>query len=161
MYRSSRSPFGRAFDRPLIVVVVLCIVTIAAPATAADRAAPVTSSPAEPMATAAPFIQAGTLGPLIIVQARRLAASAETQVSGDTMIVHERSWAGRHPILLGALIGLGVGLGNEATQCVAGVQFVPHSGEGLPCDARVAAVVGGLSAAIGAGVGAVAAIFLR
>ncbi len=73
----------------------------------------------------------------------------------------QRSWAGRHPVLLGTLIGLGVGLGNEVVQCAAGVQIIPHSGEGLPCDPRVAAAVGGLSAGIGAGVGAVIGIFVR
>jgi hypothetical protein len=93
----------------------------------------------------------------ITVEARRLAISGWVQSNGNINAVHRRNWAGRHPVLLGALIGLGVGVSADAIQCVA-----PESGDnGLPCDARVAAFFGGLFAGIGAGVGAVVAIFLR
>ena len=65
---------------------------------------------------------------------------------------HQRNWAGRHPVLLGTIIGLGVGLAVNANQCGASSDFT--------C-AHLAALSGGIGAGVGAGVGAVVAIALR
>lgn len=164
---------GRSISKLLVTLLVLGTVNVSVPAVASEVAASEVPSPARPVVAMAhtaalPSIsnstlrlQPGTLERSIQVEVRRLAVSAKAQIPGDTATAPQRSWAGRHPILLGTLIGLGVGLGDETVQCVAGVHVVPHSGEGLPCDARIAAAVGGLSAGIGAGVGAVVAVFLR
>jgi hypothetical protein len=65
---------------------------------------------------------------------------------------HKRNWAGRHPVLLGVLIGLGVGLAYNATQCGASSDFT--------C-AQLATFFGGIGTGIGAGAGGVVAIALR
>jgi len=65
---------------------------------------------------------------------------------------HKRNWAGRHPVLLGTLIGLGVGLAYNATRCGASSDFT--------C-AQLAAFFGGIGTGIGAGAGGVVAIALR
>ena len=65
---------------------------------------------------------------------------------------HKRNWAGRHPVLLGTLIGLGAGLAYNAAQCGASSDFT--------CT-QLAALFGSLGAGIGAGAGGVVAIALR
>jgi hypothetical protein len=170
----SRPPvrhFRRSVGRLLVTLLVLSIVSVSVPAVSGQSAEGDVPLP-QPVATPLPVklglttnstppLQQGPIERSIAVEARRLATSAGAQGNGNTNTAHQRSWAGRHPILLGTLIGLGFGLADDVTQCVAGVEIVPHSDGGLPCDPRVAAVVAGLSAGIGAGVGAVVAIFLR
>ena len=149
------------FGTPVLAFLVLTVVGVAVPAVASDAAATeIAEQRLMRSASGAPILQTGMFGWSIATEARRLAASV-SQDNANTNSVHDRSWAGRHPIVLGTLIGLGIGLANEATQCAANVQIVPHSGEGLPCDGRVAAAVAGVSAGIGAGIGAITAIFLR
>jgi hypothetical protein len=84
-------------------------------------------------------------------EAARLAKTL-APVSQPQGTEHKRNWAGRHPVLLGTLIGLGVGLAYNATQCGAGSDFT--------C-AQLAALFGGLGAGIGAGAGGAVAIALR
>jgi hypothetical protein len=172
MSRPSVRHFTRWLGRPLVTLLVLSIVSLSVPAFAGESTAaevPSRQPVAAPLPVTLPSItnstpplQPGPVERSIAVEVRRLAlTSAAAHSNGNGNTVHQRSWAGRHPILLGTLIGLGFGLADDATQCVAGVEIVPHSDGGLPCDPRVGAVVAGLSAGIGAGVGAVVAIFLR
>jgi hypothetical protein len=65
----------------------------------------------------------------------------------------ERTWPGRHPVFLGALIGFGTGLTMAATSgCRKSSDYT--------CT-QYGAVLGGLGAGIGAGVGGVVSLFLR
>lgn len=161
MSQQSGSHLRSWFGRPVLAFLVLSVFGVPVPVVANDGAATeIARQPLMPHASSAPIPQTGMFGWSIATEARRLAASAP-QDDANTNSGSERSWAGRHPIVLGTLIGLGIGLANEATQCAANVQIVPHSGEGLPCDGRVAAAVAGVSAGIGAGIGAITAIFLR
>ena len=57
----------------------------------------------------------------------------------------QRSWPGRHPVLCGALVGLGVGLGVEAA-------VIPGASGGEPHSAYLP-MFGGLGAGIGSLVG--------
>lgn len=57
----------------------------------------------------------------------------------------QRSWPGRHPVLFGALVGLGVGLGVEAA-------VIPGESGGEPHSAYLP-MFGGLGAGIGSLVG--------
>lgn len=57
----------------------------------------------------------------------------------------ERSWPGRHPVLFGALVGLGVGLGVEAA-------VIPGESGGEPHSAYLP-IFGGMGAGIGSLVG--------
>jgi hypothetical protein len=168
MSRASRHHFRRWVGRPLVTLLILGTVNVSVPAFAdqsAERDVPSASqlvtATALPATIASvtnnpPLFQPGTLEQSIAVETRRLAASATSQGNGNTTTVHQRNWAGRHPVLLGALIGFGFGVGDQAIQCVTdpGTRF-------FPCNPGGAAVVGGIVAGIGAGVGAVVSIFLR
>jgi len=55
----------------------------------------------------------------------------------------ERSWPGRHPVLFGALVGLGVGLGIEAVVIPGESGGEPHSAY-LPMFGCVGAGIGSL-----------------
>jgi hypothetical protein len=59
----------------------------------------------------------------------------------------KRSWPGRHPVLFGALVGFGVGLGVEAA-------VIPGASGGEPHSAYVP-MFGGMGAGIGALVGVI------
>jgi len=59
----------------------------------------------------------------------------------------ERSWPGRHPVLFGAVVGLGVGLGVEAA-------VIPGESGGEPHSAYIP-IFGGIGAGIGSLVGAI------
>ena len=172
--RPSMRHFRRSVGRPLVTLLVLSMAGVSVPASAGQSATADDPSRSRPIATtvlpvsfrlvtnSTPLPQPGPIERSIAVEARRLAlASAAAQSRGNTNTAHQRSWAGRHPILLGTLIGLGFGLADDGTECVAGVEILPHSDGGLPCDLRVGTAVAGLSAGIGAGVGAVVALFFR
>jgi protein-S-isoprenylcysteine O-methyltransferase Ste14 len=172
--RPSVRHFRRSIVSPLVTLLVLGIVSVSVPAFAGQSAAADVPSRSRPIAATVlpvrlrlvthrtPRPEPGPIERSIAVEARRLAlTSAATQSSGNVNSVHQRSWAGRHPILLGTLTGLGFGLADDVTECVAGVEIVPHSDGGLPCDLRVGTAVAGLSAGIGAGIGAVVALFFR
>lgn len=64
----------------------------------------------------------------------------------------QRSWAGRHPVLLGTLIGLGTGLAVNYPTCRKSSDYT--------CT-QLGLVLGGIGAGVGAGVGGVVAIALR
>ena len=69
-----------------------------------------------------------------------------------------RSWAARHPALLGALVGLGAGFTIGAARCrYPGGEGSSCSDYTFPGNARLLGglTIGGLGAGIGAGVGAV------
>ena len=57
----------------------------------------------------------------------------------------ERSWPGRHPVLFGAVVGLGIGLGVEAA-------VIPGESGGEPHSAYIP-IFGGMGAGIGSLVG--------
>jgi hypothetical protein len=59
----------------------------------------------------------------------------------------KRSWPGRHPVLFGAIVGFGVGLGVEAA-------VIPGESGGEPHSAYVP-IFGGMGAGIGALVGVI------
>jgi hypothetical protein len=152
--------------RPLVTLLVLSIVSVSVRAFAGQSAARDIPSPSQPLATtlpitlrsvnSTPLLQPRAIQRSIAIEARRLAASAEAQTNGNTNSVHQRNWAGRHPVLVGTVIGFGFGVGDQAIQCVSdpGTRF-------FPCNPGGAAAVGGILAGIGAGVGAVVGIFLR
>jgi hypothetical protein len=184
MSRPSVRHFRRWVGRPLVTLLVLSILSVNVSAfTSESTTADV--PPPQPVATpfpvtlrsitnSTPLLQPGPIERSIAAKAPRLALAGQRSGSGAKTLapastppgtVHQRNWAGRHPVLLGTLIGLGIGLGDEAILCVAPKSgdngLLPLGTRGLPCDPRVAAVVAGIGAGIGAGVGAVVAIFLR
>jgi hypothetical protein len=59
----------------------------------------------------------------------------------------ERTWAGRHPVLFGALVGLGVGVAVEAAVIPGASGGEPHSVY-LPMFGGVGAGVGSLTGLI-------------
>jgi len=70
----------------------------------------------------------------------------------------DRSWPGRHPVLLGALVGLGAGI--AFTAATADANNGCRRSSDYPCG-QVALVLGGLGAGIGAGVGGIVALVRR
>jgi hypothetical protein len=156
MLRPSARHFRRWVGGPLVTLLVLSIVSVSVPVSAGQSAArdlPLTLSS---VTTGTPRLQPGPVDRSIAVKARPLAVSAEPHPNGNTNTVHQRNWAGRHPVLLGTVIGFGLGVGDQAIQCASdpGSRF-------FPCNPGGAAAVGGILAGIGAGVGAVVGIFLR
>ena len=80
----------------------------------------------------------------------RLGSAGRVQPAAS---ISDRSWAGRHPVLLGALVGLGAGLAFTAgTGCA-------HSSD-YTCG-EFSLWFGGLGAGIGAGVGGIVALVRR
>ena len=79
-------------------------------------------------------------------------ASARPPGSTTAAPQRQRNWARRHPVLLGTLTGLGVGLAINAAKCGGSSDYT--------C-AGLAAFFGGIGAGIGAGVGGVVAIVSR
>ena len=79
---------------------------------------------------------AATLGPLSTAQTR----------------ARQRNWAARHPVLLGTLVGVGIGLGFLAAEGCGSSDYA--------CPGLVA-FFAGTGAGIGAAAGAVVAIVLR
>jgi hypothetical protein len=151
----------------LPVTLLAGIASVSVPAFADQIAARDISSPSQPVATTLPvtirsvkngmpLLQQGLIERSIAVEGRLFAASAGAQTNRNRQTVHQRNWAGRHPVLLGTVIGFGFGVGDQAIQCVTdpGTRF-------FPWDPGGAAGVGGIFAGIGAGVGAVVALFLR
>jgi hypothetical protein len=65
----------------------------------------------------------------------------------------KRSWPGRHPVLFGALLGLGIGLGVEAA-------VIPGASGGEPHGVYVP-MFGGIGAGIGSLVGVVVSVARR
>jgi hypothetical protein len=65
---------------------------------------------------------------------------------------HQHGWASRHPVLLGAMIGLGLGLVTNAKTCGGSSDYT--------CT-RLGLYLGGTGAGIGAGVGALVALATR
>lgn len=168
MLRPSARHFRRWRGGLLVTLLVLGIVGVSVPAFAGQSAEGDAPSPFQPVTSTAlpatlasvpnnpPRLQLGPVERSIAVEARGLAASAGAQSNGNTSPVHQRNWAGRHPVLLGTLIGFGLGVGDQTIQCATdpGTRF-------FPCNPGGAAVVGGIVAGIGAGVGAVVGLFLR
>ncbi|HEY1909877.1 MAG TPA: hypothetical protein VGG73_03060 [Vicinamibacterales bacterium] len=62
---------------------------------------------------------------------------------------HQRGWASRHPVLLGALVGLGLGLVADAKTCRASSDYTCR---------RLGVYLGGVGAGVGAGVGGLVAL---
>ena len=65
----------------------------------------------------------------------------------QTQQPRERSWAGRHPVLFGALVGLGVGVAVEVAVIPGGSGGEPHSVY-LPMFGGAGAGIGSLAGAI-------------
>jgi hypothetical protein len=65
----------------------------------------------------------------------------------------ERSWPGRHPVLFGALVGMGVGLGVQAA-------VIPGESGGEPHSAYLP-IFGGMGAGIGSLVGLIVSVARR
>ncbi len=115
------------------------------------------SAPSAVLAAAAPGIQpdnrptisrstgAGLLAKTPVRDAIRLASlTDDVPLKADQQTTVERSWAGRHPVLLGMLLGAGIGAAYGAASCNDGCFPIGRGG---------AAVV---SAPFGAGFGALA-----
>ena len=86
-------------------------------------------------------------------EAARLSRSEEAATSKQQP--SDRSWAGRHPVLLGALIGVAAGTAWGAAACSSG---------GCKADSLTGplmALGAGVGAGVGAGIGAVVAIVRR
>jgi hypothetical protein len=96
-------------------------------------------------------IARGTLRDSVKTQAVQLATGL-VPASTPHRPQRQRNWAGRHPVLLGTLIGLGSGLAVGATQCGGSSDYT--------C-AQLAGFFGGIGAGLGAGVGGVVAIASR
>jgi len=102
-------------------------------------------------------------GRTIRVPALRLSADLmRTAVSDDFRLTtrplaqqptQKRSWPGRHPVLFGALLGLGIGLGVEAA-------VIPGASGGEPHSVYVP-MFGGIGAGIGSLVGVVVSVARR
>ena len=95
---------------------------------------------------------AGT-GPLATAAAReviRLASlTDDAQPSANPQPTEERSWAGRHPVVTGTLLGAGIGAAYGAASCSDGC---------FPIGAGGAAI---LLASFGAGFGALAGVIVK
>jgi hypothetical protein len=87
----------------------------------------------------------GTLRTSVIqVSMPALPAGFQPQQQQQTQ---ERGWVGRHPVLFGALVGLGVGLGVEAAVIPGESGGEPHSAY-LPMFGGVGAGIGALAGLI-------------
>jgi anti-sigma factor RsiW len=71
----------------------------------------------------------------------RLAALPQAVRQQQQRVPRERSWPGRHPVLLGALVGLGTGLAVEAAVIPGASGGEPHSAY-LPMFSCVGAGIG-------------------
>jgi hypothetical protein len=127
----------------IVVVVSISLVR------AVDLSAQLPNSP-EPRRVGAGQPSATVVHDGVLREAARLASIGATEpVSSEP----DRSWAGRHPVLLGALVGLGGGLAFTAgTDCA-------HSSD-YTCRG-LSLWFGGIGAGIGAGVGGVVSLVRR
>ena len=87
--------------------------------------------------------------------AARLASAATRSVQPPSTTPNDTSWPGRHPVLLGAVIGMGSGLiftaatAHNVNGCVKSSDYT--------CT-QYSLVLGGSGAAIGAGIGGLVAL---
>lgn len=85
----------------------------------------------------------------------RLASTAMRSVQPPSTTPDDTSWPGRHPVLLGAVIGMGGGLiftaatAHSVNGCVKSSDYT--------CT-QYSVVLGGIGAAIGAGIGGLVAL---
>ena len=86
----------------------------------------------------------GTIGEALNRESVRLAALPSAVRAQQP---RERSWPGRHPVLFGALVGLGVGLGVESA-------VIPGESGGEPHSVYLP-IFGGIGAGIGSLVGVI------
>lgn len=93
---------------------------------------------------------AGLLAKTPVREAIRLASlTDDVPLTADQKTTVERGWAGRHPVLLGMLLGTGIGAAYGAASCNDGCFPIGRGG---------AAVV---SAPFGAGFGALAGVIVK
>ena len=86
----------------------------------------------------------GIMGGPLTRESFRLAALASAMRQQQP---RKRSWPGRHPVLFGALVGLGIGLGVEAAVIPGESGGEPHSAY-IPMFATIGAGVGSLTGLI-------------
>src|SRR5262249_23622085 len=129
----------------LLAVSLLGTPTFAAAAAETTAAAPQVDVRDEP--TTSSGLQ-GAVG-------RHAARRASMPIVERAAAASNRSWAGRHPVLLGTLVGLGGGLTFVAVTAAAGTGC-SHSSD-YTCG-EFSLWFGGLGAGIGAGVGGVVSL---
>lgn len=92
----------------------------------------------------------GTIGGAVSRESVRLAALPSAVRAQQP---RERSWPGRHPVLFGALVGFGVGLGVESA-------VIPGESGGEPHSVYLP-IFGGIGAGIGSLVGVIVSVARR
>ena len=129
------------------VIVLLLTALLSAPSAVFASEPPSAASDVRPMPSPTPG--AGPLATAAAREAIRLALIDDRSLSVDDQPTDERSWAGRHPVVTGTLLGAGIGAAYGAASCRDGC---------FPIGAGGAAI---LLASFGAGFGALGGYIVK
>ena len=130
------------------VIVLLLTTLLSAPAAVFASEPPSPASDVRSMPSRTPG--AGPLATAAAREAIRLASLTDDRpLSADDQLTDERSWARRHPVLTGTLLGAGIGAAYGAASCSDGC---------FPIGAGGAAIV---MASFGAGFGALGGYIVK